>query len=233
MRIGSGAYYVRPVSSYSRETERRAGGRSGGDPAAPQAGASAGTGATGAEGVESVVAISRLKAVEQEVVKHEAAHKAAGGELAGSVTYTYTVGPDGRRYITGGEVSISMPTGSTPEETVRNMSRVVAAALAPAEPSVQDRAVAARATAIEQKARAEASAERAEEATEPEVVEEPDAAAPSAAAARSTDTSHDRQAPSMVRKGRVSLIAREGDNTSLLRAYYSTARFIPTLSVYA
>lgn len=89
--------------------------------------------------------ISRLKQTEEKVKAHEAAHKAVGGNLASSASYSYTQGPDGRSYITGGEVQIDMSSGRTPEETISRMQQVIRAALAPADPSGQDRAVAAQA----------------------------------------------------------------------------------------
>ncbi len=55
-----------------------------------------------------------------------------------------------------------MKTGSTPEETLRNMQQVQRAALAPADPSGQDRKVAARAAAIAAKAQGEIASQRAE-----------------------------------------------------------------------
>lgn len=89
--------------------------------------------------------IDRLKQIEEKVKAHEAAHKAVGGNLASSASYSYTQGPDGRSYITGGEVQIDMSGGRTPEETISKMQQVIRAALAPADPSGQDRAVAAQA----------------------------------------------------------------------------------------
>lgn len=89
--------------------------------------------------------ISRLKQNEEKVKAHEAAHKAAGGNLASSASYSYTKGPDGRSYISGGEVQIDMSDGNTPEETIARMQQVIRAALAPADPSGQDRSVAAAA----------------------------------------------------------------------------------------
>jgi hypothetical protein len=64
------------------------------------------------------------------------------------VRYTYTTGPDGRRYITGGEVSIHTPATSDPEEVLRNARQVMNAAFAPGTPSGQDIAVAASAAAV-------------------------------------------------------------------------------------
>jgi len=89
--------------------------------------------------------VERLKRTEEKVKAHEAAHKAAGGNLASSASYSYTQGPDGRSYITGGEVQIDMSSGRTPQETISKMQQVIRAALAPADPSGQDRAVAAQA----------------------------------------------------------------------------------------
>jgi len=89
--------------------------------------------------------VERLKQTEEKVKAHEAAHKSAGGNLASSASYSYTQGPDGRSYITGGEVQIDMSPGKTPQETISKMQQVIRAALAPADPSGQDRAVAAQA----------------------------------------------------------------------------------------
>ena len=108
---------------------------------------------------EKEAQVRELKQIQNEVIAHEAAHQAAAGEFGGGVSYTYTKGPDGQNYITGGEVPIRMKEGSTPEETLRNMQKVQAAANAPADPSGQDRKVAAKAAAIAMKARAEMSKE--------------------------------------------------------------------------
>lgn len=101
------------------------------------------------------MAIQRLRLIEQKVKAHEMAHKAVGGQYVGSVHYSYTLGPDGRLYITGGEVSIDMSEGKNPEETIRKMQMVRAAALAPADPSPQDYRVAMQATLKDMKARLE------------------------------------------------------------------------------
>ena len=103
--------------------------------------------------------VRELENIQREVIAHEAAHKAAAGEFGGAISYTYTEGPDGKRYITGGEVPIKLKQGSTPEETLRNMQQVQMAANAPADPSGQDRQVAAKAAAIAAKARSEVSRE--------------------------------------------------------------------------
>jgi hypothetical protein len=101
--------------------------------------------------------VEKLKARDQEVKAHEMAHMAAGGQYAGSATYSYQTGPDGKRYAIGGEVSIdASPVKDDPSATVRKMEVVQRAALAPAEPSGQDLAVAAAAAQEEAKAASEA-----------------------------------------------------------------------------
>lgn len=108
--------------------------------------------------------VDQLKQRDREVRQHEQAHVAAGGPyVTGGPSYEYTNGPDGRRYATGGEVNISVSPGRTPEETLRKARIIRAAALAPAEPSAQDRRVASQASQLEATARrelAEANAEK-------------------------------------------------------------------------
>lgn len=93
--------------------------------------------------------LSELKARDREVRAHEAAHQAVGGQYAGAISYVYQRGPDGAQYAVGGEVSIdTAPIDGDPQATIEKMRTVRAAALAPAEPSPQDRAVAAQAMQI-------------------------------------------------------------------------------------
>ena len=98
--------------------------------------------------------VVRLQRTEQNIRSHEQAHISAGGAFAGGASYIYTNGPDGRMYVSGGEVPIQAPEGKTPEETVNNMEIVRRAALAPPDPSGQDLSVAAAAMQIESRARA-------------------------------------------------------------------------------
>lgn len=100
--------------------------------------------------------IKLLAARDTEVRTHERAHASVGGDLAGAPSYTYERGPNGQRYAVGGEVSIDVsPVAGDPEATIRKMEQVQRAALAPAEPSSQDRAVAASASQQAAQARAE------------------------------------------------------------------------------
>jgi hypothetical protein len=88
---------------------------------------------------------------------------AAGGLATSGASYTYQRGPNGVSYAIGGEVNIDTSPGATPEETIQRARTIQAAALAPAEPSGPDRAVAAQAQQMEAQARAEL-AQRAYEA---------------------------------------------------------------------
>jgi hypothetical protein len=100
--------------------------------------------------------LDKLKATDRQVRAHEQAHMAAGGALVrGGASYSYQKGPDGQLYAVGGEVSIDVSPGRTPEETISKAAQIRAAALAPADPSGQDRNVAAGAARLEAEARAE------------------------------------------------------------------------------
>ncbi|QPG05600.1 hypothetical protein IT774_16190 [Salinimonas marina] len=105
--------------------------------------------------------IAALKQRDQEVRVHEQAHAVAGGQYAGAPKYEYTTGPDNQRYVTDGEVSIDVSEAATAQQTIEKMRQVRRAALAPAEPSMQDRTVAAQAAATEQQARSDLAGELA------------------------------------------------------------------------
>jgi hypothetical protein len=100
--------------------------------------------------------VEEMKATDRAVRAHEAAHMAVGGNLVTSgASYSYETGPDGQRYAVAGEVGISMSKGRTPEETLVRAGQIRAAALAPSDPSPQDRAVAAAAAQMAAAARVE------------------------------------------------------------------------------
>ena len=111
---------------------------------------------------EQKAAVSELAARDTAVRAHEAAHQAAAGGLGGAASFTYETGPDGKRYAVGGEVPVSLRSGHTPQETIANAQAVRSAALAPANPSAQDLAVAAQATQMEAEARQEAAQTKAD-----------------------------------------------------------------------
>ncbi|HEC1769570.1 TPA: hypothetical protein R1738_000127 [Campylobacter lari] len=112
---------------------------------------------------EEVKQVRELEKVDREVRAHEAAHQAAGGALAGAASFGYTRGPDNKMYAVEGEVPIRMQKGNTPEETIANAMQVIAAAMAPADPSPQDYKVAANAMQMQNDARAEQAKIKAEE----------------------------------------------------------------------
>ncbi|WP_158045801.1 putative metalloprotease CJM1_0395 family protein [Skermanella pratensis] len=106
--------------------------------------------------------VKELKKRDTEVRNHERAHQAAGGQYAGSPSYTYQTGPDGRRYAIGGEVSIDISPERDPAATIAKMERIRGAATAPAEPSPQDYKVAAAADKARMEAQRELNAQTLE-----------------------------------------------------------------------
>lgn len=108
--------------------------------------------------------VQKLKERDRQVRQHEQAHMAAGaGLVTSSASFTYQKGPDGVNYAIGGEVGISTAPGQTPAETIQRAQQIRAAALAPADPSGQDRAVAAQAAQMEQQAQMEKSQQSSSE----------------------------------------------------------------------
>ncbi|BCX81100.1 hypothetical protein MIT9_P0678 [Methylomarinovum caldicuralii] len=101
--------------------------------------------------------VEQLRQRDREVRAHEMAHLAAAGSYAlGGPTFEYQVGPDGRRYAIGGHVNIdTSPVPGDPEATLRKAETIRRAALAPGDPSPQDRSVAAAAAAMAMKAQIE------------------------------------------------------------------------------
>lgn len=104
--------------------------------------------------------VSSLQQRDREVRAHEQAHMAAaGGHATGGASYSFTRGPDGKQYATGGSVSIdTSPVPGDPEATLEKARTVRSAALAPGSPSAQDQSVAAKASGMEMKARMEKAA---------------------------------------------------------------------------
>ena len=91
--------------------------------------------------------IRTLKQTDREVKDHEQAHRAVGGKYAGPMVLTYERGPDGVNYAVAGEVQVSVSeVQDDPQATIVKAEQIRRAALAPANPSQQDRAVALQAT---------------------------------------------------------------------------------------
>jgi hypothetical protein len=115
-----------------------------------------------------LVVVRELKQRDQKVRQHEMAHLTASGGLAqGGPNYTYQKGPDGQNYAIGGHVNIDISPGKTPTETLQKAQIIQAAATAPADPSGQDRAIAAKASQMAMSARMELAQQQATERKTP------------------------------------------------------------------
>lgn len=111
---------------------------------------------------EELQVLEQMQERDEEVRRHEMAHVAAAGQHAnGGPSYSYESGPDGKRYVVDGHVNVDIaPVAGDPGATIQKMQQVRRAALAPAEPSSQDRAVAAQASQQESQARVELAEEQ-------------------------------------------------------------------------
>ena len=128
------------------------------DESSPQASTSAGL------SPDERAVVAELSARDREVRTHEQQHQSVGGQYAGAASFSYQTGPDGVKYAVGGEVSIDISAvPNDPQATIDKMRTVKNAALAPAEPSAQDRSVASSANRMIMQAQADLAAQRAEE----------------------------------------------------------------------
>ncbi len=123
-------------------------------------------GTTGQLSVEEQRQLRELEAREREVRAHEQAHLRVGRDLIrGAASYTYQQGPDGRQYAVGGEVKIDTTgVAGDPEATEAKAYHIRETALAPTQPSNQDRAVASMASRMAQEARLEIQRQQRAEA---------------------------------------------------------------------
>lgn len=104
--------------------------------------------------------VSELQQRDRDVHAHEEAHAAVAGSFAiGGPNYDYETGPDGKSYAIGGNVKLDMSPESTPAATIAKMETIQHAALAPSDPSGDDRAVASSAAKVEDAARQEENQE--------------------------------------------------------------------------
>lgn len=98
--------------------------------------------------------LAELKRIDAEVRAHEQAHIRVGRELITSgPNYTYTYGPDGKQYAVSGEVSIDTSPEPHAQANIDKGQRVQDTALAPIDPSPQDRSVAASGRRLEEQGR--------------------------------------------------------------------------------
>lgn len=86
----------------------------------------------------------------REIYAHEMAHKAAGGNLAGSIV----IERNSEGIPVGGHVAIKMPTldKNNPQKTIDDANTVIRSAMAPSDPSGQDYKVANQARNIKNQA---------------------------------------------------------------------------------
>ena len=87
-----------------------------------------------------------------EIYAHEAAHKAAGGSLAGAIV----VEKNSDGIPVAGHVDIKMPAldKNNPDKTIQDANTVIRSAMAPSDPSDQDYKVATQASSIKMQAQA-------------------------------------------------------------------------------
>ncbi len=150
--------------SQQGKDKAEAGAKADDAPGKPEAGAATKKGADGKPlSDDEQKAVQELTKRDREVKAHEAAHQAsAGGHAKGGASFDYQTGPDGRQYAVGGHVDIDVsPVKGNPEATLQKAQTVQRAALAPADPSGQDRAVAAAAAQMALQAQREAAEEKA------------------------------------------------------------------------
>lgn len=137
---------------------------------------------------EDMAVLKDLQVRDREVRSHELAHQVVGGQYAGGASYTFERGPDGGRYAVAGEVPIDVGAiPGDPQATIEKMRQVRAAALAPAEPSAQDRAIAAQASQTMMAAQLELALQRRESVSGKDASKEDTAASPLINATQSAD----------------------------------------------
>ncbi|MFC1619150.1 putative metalloprotease CJM1_0395 family protein [Candidatus Neomarinimicrobiota bacterium] len=109
--------------------------------------------------------VRELKEQDTRVRRHEQAHVTAGGRYIKSrAQFQFELGPDGKLYAVSGEVQIdTSKVPDDPEATIQKAQTVRRAALAPSDPSAQDRSVASDANRLEFEARMEITQQRVEE----------------------------------------------------------------------
>ncbi len=108
--------------------------------------------------------LSKLKAIDRQVRAHEAAHRQAAGRfIRGRTGFKTEKGADGKEYAVAGDVKIdTAAVAGDPQATLAKAQLVGRAALAPADPSTQDRVVAAKAARMAAIARVDIAKQRAE-----------------------------------------------------------------------
>jgi hypothetical protein len=108
--------------------------------------------------------VAELQQIDRNVRAHEQAHISAGrGVVTSAANFSYTYGPDGKRYAVGGEVGIDTSAEKKPEANIDKGMRIQAAALAPKDPSSQDYQVASVGKRLEAQGRSDLAQQNSEE----------------------------------------------------------------------
>jgi hypothetical protein len=108
--------------------------------------------------------VAELQQIDRNVRAHEQAHISAGrGVVTSAANFSYTYGPDGRRYAVGGEVGVDTSAEKKPEANIDKGMRIQAAALAPKDPSSQDYQVASVGKRLEAQGRNDLAQQKIEE----------------------------------------------------------------------
>lgn len=108
--------------------------------------------------------LDSLKARDQEVRTHEQAHQSAAGSYSKGMHLSFEKGADGRSYAVDGEVQIdTSKVAGDPQATLTKAQTILKAALAPAQPSGQDKQVASEARQMITEARAAILAQQQEQ----------------------------------------------------------------------
>ncbi|MFO7802878.1 MAG: putative metalloprotease CJM1_0395 family protein [Desulfovermiculus sp.] len=152
--------------------------------------------------------LQELKSREREVKAHEQAHIAAGGQyVQGGANYSYRIGPDGKMYAVGGEVSIDVsPVPGDPQATIEKAEAIQRAAKAPAQPSAQDASVAAQAASMEMQAQMEVQREK----READKSQGPGSDVPAGTSIRSADNDSSEDGSPQVHPGQAGMSGRDG-----------------------
>lgn len=100
-----------------------------------------------------------MKQRDAEIRRHEQSHAAHAGHHGGRPVLQYRRGPDGKMYAVGGRVSINVTAAASPEATIEKMETLIRASVAPADPSHNDRAVAALARRMKTQAESQLRAQ--------------------------------------------------------------------------
>lgn len=151
--------------------------------------------------------LEALKQRDREVRAHEQAHlAAAGGYATGGASYSYEKGPDGVLYAVGGEVPIDVSeVPGDAQATLLKAATIMRAALAPADPSSADRAIAAKAAAMAAKAQQDATKESTEK--QAERIDDPKSSAPGIDGAGKSEKSNDSELADFVSFGLSNAVA--------------------------